>query len=90
MLVVKLRPREVFSFQFEAKKIKKYFGKLAIASLMILFIEEDNRNNLNNDEFKILIEESNDYRYLRENNNGNDEPFIVAGIILSDLIQLEI
>lgn len=74
MLVVKLRPKAVFSFLEESKIFVKYFGKLAIPSLLILCIQEG-ENILSADDLRDLVESSDGYKYLKIKNNNCDIPY---------------
>lgn len=74
MLVVKLRPKCIFSFVEESKMFVKYFGKLALPSILILCIQEG-ENILSTDDLRNLVESSDGYKYLKINNNNCDIPY---------------
>ena len=58
-----------------ARQLTRLFGTLASQSLVILCIQGDPYTRYSNDEFGIIMRNSDGYRYLVERNKGREIPF---------------
>ena len=75
VLVIKFDGDQSKGFYLAAQQYFRYFGRMAIKSLMIFCIQGNERRIYSDDDFRRIFLETDGYKYLLTKNNGKSIPY---------------